>query len=396
MRIALLNLRYSPNLGDVLLCECLEFEMRRAVAGLDVVQIDITGRQRFAPASSKRLAALAIMQRLPLFARQCIARVVLGRSLRRILPLWKAQFATINAAVLGGGNLLADADLNFPLKVAAILSVVAARKIPAAVHAVGVSDNWSTSGQSLFRKALTGVRLVHAAVRDEQSRTIWNRRLGSERVLSPIVVRDPGLLAADCYPRSKRPRKRGRDIGICMTHPVALAYHADEPIPDALIMTEWFRTLANAFVAKGDTVHLFTTGSPEDETYLDSVIASFKSGANPKTSIERIARFDSAAGMAGFLSSLDLMLGHRLHACIAAYAFDVPNIGFSWDQKMQSFFHSVQRGSYIVPAVTTSVAVVMDLAEKTFREGIDMNVRASVVAETRQDVATLLKTLAPA
>lgn len=395
MRVALLNLRYSPNLGDVLLCECLEFGMRRAVAGLDVLQIDITGRQNFSPASSRRLAALALLQRMPLFARQTVARLILGRSLRRIKPFWQMQFATINAAILGGGNLLADADLNFPLKVAAVLGVVAAQKIPAAVHAVGVSDNWSRAGSALFRDALKNVDLVHAAVRDAQSKDIWNRRLGPAGIRAPRIVRDPGLLAAECYPRRARPASAGRRVGICMTHPVALAYHADEPIPDADVLTDWFRALASAFTAKGDQVFLFTTGSPEDETYLDGVIHSF-TGTHKDGTIERIPRFANAADMAGFLSSLDLMLGHRLHACIAAYAFDVPNIGFTWDQKMNSFFGSVRRDDYIVPAVSTSIAGVMRLAEKTFLEGIDVDIRAAVVAETHQDIADLMNNLAPA
>ncbi len=40
MRLALLNLRYSPNLGDVLLCECLEYGLRQAMPGIDILPLD--------------------------------------------------------------------------------------------------------------------------------------------------------------------------------------------------------------------------------------------------------------------------------------------------------------------------------------------------------------------
>jgi hypothetical protein len=101
MRLALLNLRFSPNLGDVLLCECLEYGLRRAAANVDVIQLDITGRRSFAKGSAKRLAAMAVLQRLPRALRAQFARVILGRSLRRVMPYWRGTLATVDAAVLG-------------------------------------------------------------------------------------------------------------------------------------------------------------------------------------------------------------------------------------------------------------------------------------------------------
>jgi polysaccharide pyruvyl transferase WcaK-like protein len=396
MRVALLNLRYSPNLGDVLLCECLEFGLRQAIAGLDVLQIDITGRRDFAQGSSRRLAALAVLQRLPQAVRQRIARVVLGRSLRRTLPYWQTELAAVDAAVLGGGNLLADADLNFPLKVAAVFGAVAAAGLPAAVHAVGVSDNWSRDGETLFRDALAGVRLVHAAVRDEQSKEIWVRRLGPAGIAQPQVVRDPGLLAAECYPVRARPATSDRRIGICVTHPVALRYHADERMPSASALTAWFVALVKALTQKGFATLLFTTGSPEDEAYLDRVMPMILSAASPPGSAERVPSLAKAADLADFVSTLDLLMGHRLHACVAAYSYGIPHVGFTWDKKMQSFFDSVGRSRYICAAVSTSVADVVSLAEETLRNGIDAEERRSVVAATHADIASLLRNLAPA
>jgi polysaccharide pyruvyl transferase WcaK-like protein len=391
MRLALLNLRYSPNLGDVLLCECLEFGIRKAAPTCDVLQIDITGRQAFAAPSSRRLAALAVLQRLPQTIRRVIARVVLGRSLRRIAPTWRKQFETVDAAVLGGGNLLADADLNFPLKIAAIMQAVAARGIPAAVFGIGVSDNWSRPGRTLFQKALGQVRLVDAAVRDPRSKTIWERRLGPA-VATPRIVRDPGFLTADCFPRLPKPAATGRRVGLCMTHPVALSYHADEAVPQAAAMTEWFREAARAFSARGDTVLLFTTGSPEDGAYIEEIGSSFDSPAGGGA-IQRVPRFESAAAMAGFISTLDLVIAHRLHACIAAYTYGVPHIGLTWDRKMLAFFESVERSGYLVSPTAMTTADVMTLADRACGEGIDGARRDQVIGETHRDIAILLQKL---
>jgi polysaccharide pyruvyl transferase WcaK-like protein len=393
MRLALLNLRYSPNLGDVLLCECLEYGLRRAIPGLEIVALDLGGRRDFARGGKRRLAALAILQRLPKPARQQVARIILGRSLRRTLPYWTAALADADGAVLGGGNLFADADLNFPLKIAAALGAVAAAGLPAAVHAVGVSDNWSREGQALFQRGLAGVRLVHASVRDARSRDIWARRLGALAIADPVIARDPGLLAADCYAAAPRPPGPGRRVGICAIHPVALSYHADDDVPGARDLTAWFAGLVSAFTARGDAVSLFTTGSPEDEAYLDAVMPALRAAAAPAGQVARVPRFAGAGDLAGFVATLDLLLAHRLHACIAAYSFGIPHVGFTWDLKMRGFFDSVGRGRFLRGAAPASVAAVAELAEEAARVGIDPAARAAVMAETQDDIARLARGL---
>jgi polysaccharide pyruvyl transferase WcaK-like protein len=396
MRVALLNLRYSPNLGDVLICECLEYGVRQAVPGLDVLQLDITGRRDFAVGSARRLAALAVLQRLPQVLRQRIARAVLGRSLRRTLPYWNEALATVDGAVLGGGHLLADADLNFPLKVAAIFGAVANAGLPAAVYAVGVSDNWSRAGQALFRGALTGVDLRHAAVRDEYSRAVWQKRLCPAGIRPAGLARDPGLLAAACYGAPPRAPAATQRLGLCLSHPVALRYHADGPMPAPAAMTAWFVALAHGFAARGFAIEVFATGSPEDEAYLDEAMPQLLAGAPAGAAITRVPRFAGAAAMAGRIATFDLVVAHRLHACVAAYAYGVPHIGFTWDIKMRSFFDSVDRGHFLCEAVTMPVDAVLQRADEAMRTGIDAPARDAVVAAAKADIAALLRNLLPA
>jgi polysaccharide pyruvyl transferase WcaK-like protein len=396
MRVATLNLRYSPNLGDVMLSECLEYGLRQACTGLEIVSLDITGRRDFARGSTRRLAALAVMQKLPQAARHGIARVMLGRSLRRTLPFWTRELATADAAILGGGNLFADADLNFPLKVAAVMGAVAAAGLPAAVYGVGVSDNWSRDGEALFRKALAGVDLRDATVRDALSREIWIRRLGPAHIAPPRLARDSGLLAAECYPALKRPDGPAMRVGICVTHPLALRYHADELMPSPNELTAWFAEMAGAFTKRGCAAFLFTTGSPEDEAYLDAVMPAMRAAVDPAGSLSRVPRFAGASDMAGFISTLECLIAHRLHACVAAYSYGVPHIGLTWDRKMQSFFGSVDRGRFLRPAVSTPLSEILQIADAALAIGISADHQAAVMADTRNDIVMLLRGLSGA
>jgi polysaccharide pyruvyl transferase WcaK-like protein len=97
--------------------------------------------------------------------------------------------------------------------------------------------------------------------------------------------------------------------------------------------------------------------------------------------------------MAGFISTLDLVVGHRLHACVAAYSYGVPHIGFTWDIKMRSFFESVGRARFLCEAVVISVPEVVALGEETMRAGIDTAARDAVIADTHGDIAAMLRDL---
>ena len=58
----------------------------------------------------------------------------------------RTRLAGCDAVVLGGGNLLTDADLNFPMKIAGALDQAARLRLPAAVYGVGANRQWSAAG----------------------------------------------------------------------------------------------------------------------------------------------------------------------------------------------------------------------------------------------------------
>ena len=78
MKIALLNVKFSPNLGDGLLSECLERELARALPGAQVVAIDLAGRSAYhGHRRSRRGRVIALLEALPRWARGYAVRVAL-------------------------------------------------------------------------------------------------------------------------------------------------------------------------------------------------------------------------------------------------------------------------------------------------------------------------------
>jgi polysaccharide pyruvyl transferase WcaK-like protein len=114
---------------------------------------------------------------------------------------------------------------------------------------------------------------------------------------------------------------------------------------------------------------------------------------DPAGSAAHVPRFPQAADMAGFISTLHLLVAHRLHACVTAYSYGVPHIGLTWDRKMQSFFETVDRARFVCGAVSTSPAGVLSLADEAIRLGINAEDRRSVLARTHSDIALLIRSL---
>lgn len=385
MMIAVANVKFSPNLGDGLLAECLEAELRRG--GAQTLAIDIAGREGFGGGLRNRQAILSLLELAPGPVRRAGVGAALGFVVRRRLrPKWRDRLAEADALVLGGGNLLADADLNFPIKIDGVLGEAAAAGLPIGIYGVGVSDNWSKRGQALFERAMTAGRLTHVAVRDPLSKEIWNRRLGRAGVRSAEVSPDPAVLAGRHFPKVGKLPGPTR-VGLGVTNPLALRYHAaDFKVRDDAFAA-WMTELAGAMAQAGWKVSLFTNGSPEDREYLDALAPRLCAAAPEAITVH--PAFDRPSEMAAFISGCDLVLAHRMHACITAYAYEIPHIGFAWDRKLQSFFESVGRKDFVASAGEAEVEAVMDLARRALADGINPVLHAAQVRAAEQGIASL-------
>ncbi len=428
LRVALLNVKYSPNLGDGLLAECLERELAHALGGADVASIDIAGRRGWSggAAGRRRRGALAVLEAAP----PALRRVLAGAALTLLSRLTLRRhvrhgLAGADAVVIGGGNLLTDADLNFPIKLRGACAEVTRRGLPLAVHAVGASAHWSPRGRALFARALARRPLAHAAVRDEASRTAWATQLETRGAMAAEVVGDPGLLASLHYPRgpaasapavpaSGTPRERR--VGLCITDPLALRYHVGQhhgataqaagALRDAAVIG-WYGGLATALAQQGLHVILFTNGSPEDRACLarhapgwtaERPAADWRGGVarQGQGRVSMAAPFATPADLAGFVAGCDLVIAHRMHACIAAHSFAVPTIGLTWDEKLASFFTLAGRGSFAVDGPAMTPAAMVELAQAAMAAGVDRAALASLISRTRADVARLARRLSHA
>lgn len=367
-RIGIFNVKYSPNLGDGIIAECLEGELRRADPRVEPVSIDLAGRTGFDPAHGNRRAAmLAVIERLPSPLRARIVPAMLLALVRlRMAPRWRAQLKHCDSVIVGGGALFQDVDQNFPVKISEALKLANARGLPVAVASVGVSGQWSRAGRRRLAARLLAARTVSLSVRDTQSASTWRAVMGTLGIGAVAHAPDPGLLTSRHYGPAPRPDTTSRRIGICVTAPIALRLHHDDGHDDRQLET-WMVAVARELAALGNEVMLFTNGSPEDRLFRDRL----KTVLADDAAIRFAPDFARPQELAHTLAGFDCVLAHRLHACIVAYSYRVPTVGFAWDGKLRSFFEQTRRGHFVIDPREASPLHVADLAMTAMAQGID-------------------------
>lgn len=388
-RIAIFNVKYSPNLGDGVIAECLEGELRRADARVEPVSIDLAGRTGFSRLHGRRRASLlSIIELLPTRLRSLLVPALLLALVRlRFAPRWRRQLAKCDSVVVGGGALFQDVDQNFPVKIAQGLKLANGRRLPVAIASVGVSSQWSPGGRDRLATQLCRANLVSISVRDTDSARSWQSVMGSAGIAEATWAPDPGLLSAREYgvPQAFGAAAPGTGrIGLCVTAPIALRLHHDGGHDDAQ-HEAWMRAAARNLTQLGREVVLFTNGSQEDRLFRDRL----QFGLEHYPGISFAPDFSRPEELAHCLSGFECVLGHRLHACIVAYSYKIPTIGFAWDRKLLSFFEQTGRAGFVVDPRETSPMHVADLASIAMELGIDEDLHADLVSRATTAIHAL-------
>lgn len=372
-KIVVFAVRYSANLGDGIISDCIEHTIKEVQPDAEVVHIDLAGREEFRQVIFKnRNLALKVLPRLPQWLRQQIMQFVLGRKLKNLAPSWKETLKDADLAVIGGGQLFSDADLNFPLKIAAVAELCQTLNVPVAIYGVGAAMGWTAKGRELFNR-LVSENLVHVAVRDVNSQRALSSQM-PELTTAIDVIPDPAVIAQSCFGHapSEIAEMAANRVGICITADEVLNYHADTTVAGQGGVHELFKDLVLDLVVRGEIASVFTNGAQEDEEALTQICAEPEiAPLLADGQLVRIGPFETPTDLALAISSHKVIVGHRLHANIVAYSNKLPSVGLGWDRKVQSFFEMTNRQAHCSKDNALTGAKLCDLIDAAVRDPVD-------------------------
>jgi hypothetical protein len=295
------------------------------------------------------------------------------------------------SVVIGGGQIFADCDLNFPIKIGRIARICRDERVSVAVYGAGAGEGWSARGARLFAQ-LHAVKLQYVALRDERSVAAFTRQM-PELDCGIRVVPDPAVLAETVYgpaPEHTLALGRGR-VGLCITAAEVLQYHADMPVVGGRHTRVFFLNVIVHLCGQGLSVALFTNGALEDEASLTSLIADpALADIVADGRLIRHAAFLSPRDLAHAISSHDVIVAHRLHASIIAFAYGVPSLGLGWDRKVESFYSLTGREVHCVVDASMTPEYLCHRIIAAKCHPIPDEVRNCLMTQTVQGIADLL------
>ncbi|MCJ2188386.1 polysaccharide pyruvyl transferase family protein [Novosphingobium beihaiensis] len=385
-RTVIFNVKYSPNLGDGVIAECLEGELRRCDPRLAPFSIDMAGRTDFCSGHGRhRRRMLATREWLPDPVRSRLIPLLLSPLIRfRHAPRWRRRMRNCSSVVIGGGALFADVDQNFPIKLSQAVDLATENGLPVAIASVGVTNGWSRQGLQRLISRLLRARVLMSSVRDQASAETWNALFGARGVKPAKVAPDPGLLSARQFGHSPRTASGQKRIALCVTAPIALRLHHEDEHNDRHLEA-WMQGVARDLASRGCSVTLFTNGSPEDRLFRDRL----RTALSDTPEVEFAGDFATPQELAHFISGFDCILAHRLHACIVAYSYRIPCIGFAWDRKLRSFFEQTLRGRFVADPRAATPMDIAGLALAAMDEGVDAETHGQLVEEAAAAVRRL-------
>ena len=390
---------YSPNLGDGVIAECLSYQMSQLNPEIAPTWLDLSARTSFSTATSSvyRAALLDAAYKLPSSIRNKILSLYVERQIsRRLSPLLNERVNGSGPIVIGGGQLLSDENLNFPLKLRRVVKVAEDRNVDFAIHSVGVSQNWSHQGRKYFEEILDSRKLQFLSVRDAQSRdnlVAHMSRMSLTRSVDVEVFADPGIISSRVVKRDFSGHRSPPHVGLCVMDPIAIKIHGAGVIGESRKKyINRYEEICRKLVSLGFVVNLYTNGAPEDELFLrnirDSEMNIFSS-----SSIFFLNRPDSPIDLIKMISSFDIVIAHRLHSNIIACSYGIPFVGLGWDKKMDAFFRASERIEFLLDGGMEDTSGIVDAAQNALDYPPNSDVVQRLIRNAELGVEQLLSSL---
>lgn len=390
--IGLVGLYSIDNMGDLVICETSRFLMRKYAKEFDIVDVDAVPRQLSSYPGIRKinlfLAAFLTRYAIPLllkFVSSTKVRYHVERFVWRLRLQWhfKRVIPSCDAIVFSGGGFLKFKNQGLNYLVEQVVEICERNNIPVMLSGVGIEGFDSDD----FRCQRLKSTLESACIRIVTTRDFIEILRGQYAVGPPThtaLVGDPAFWIPECYNASKQP---STTIGINAIR--ADIYRAYGNQLSARAVEEFYVGLLTALDRKGVDWVLFTNGMKSDHDFGLRVLAVMGKPANLL-----LPPPQSAAHMVSRISGFKTIFGARMHACITAYALDIPVVGLIWNEKLSRLSELTgQRAMFFDEHEMNVEAIVVKLIEAEHAQ-YDRDMRNELKEKTQSEIDRFLQSLA--
>lgn len=323
---------YSPNVGDGVIFECIKFALNRH--RFEAVPCDIslrTGYQhenqqiRDDQAGKFRRFVRYFVRRSLMMRRAITAgRWFLGGH-RKFVKYFEKDIEESDGVIIGGGQILVDRQLGFPLRMAAICSLAKKHGKQIAIFSCGGDQRQGLIARTIYRRVAEAAAYIN--VRDTNSRDFL---LSLDLNLAVDVQPDVGFLMSRAFPLEEV-KSPEMVVGInIMSYETLVGFAPRGLIASKLEYREEWTALIQKILDAGWQVHLMTNGDPLDAMAAYELSEAFSGD-------DRVALVlppNKPEDITLHIQSISLLIATRMHSGIVAYSYGRPVIPIVWDEKV--------------------------------------------------------------
>lgn len=390
MKIRLLNVKYSSNVGDGVIAECLEREVSERIPGVDIQSVDLGGRVEFTSKKGlgKGYYLYRVLGLLPLrmdrFLLSIIATVIVPFRLRNF---FSCRLNNADAVIIGGGQLIQSTGNYFSPRLKVSLATIPNTSLH--IYGVGVQSELNKNSVKQFLSIFRRHHLRTVGLRDNESKLTWERHFCDQPI--PAIALDPGLLSARVYGNFLREPNGTKTISIGITAIGEIKAHSTLETSSNIGSFEFYKE-SIIRLSKEYQLKIFTNGADADHLVHKQLIKYFSDEGNTENVIF-IDRPIKPIDLVECIATSDLVISHRLHANIVSFSYGIPSIGFFWDKKLESFFKLIERENFFVAEGSISSEELLALVVKGLKTPIDPLVHRSLLSAASESIDLLVNNI---
>lgn len=343
MKYVIAAVPFSDNLGDGVIADNLVSFLRRSNI-TDIELCDISYRHEVSTFKNKE-STMEYFLKFPQFIRQLIVLLFFSLKYFRVGRKYlHTKLVNCDRLLIGGGQLISDVDLNFPLKLYFLIKMAEKFDIETKIVAVGVANKWNWLSKRLMNRVLTSPTIVNIAVRDELSKTNLQQHFN---IINVEILPDPALMSTLVteYKNNNDNKSPEKVVGFGVADIEGLNYSSDIVNTHNDNDIKYIASIVKKNNSAGIKVALFTNGASEDERFLhESIIPMLNKEGLIYSYIDRCK---TPTELVEKISGFDFVVAYRLHANIIASSFKIPYYAIGWDNKVISFFKSQNRSENV-------------------------------------------------
>ena len=356
MKIAVIGVYYSANLGDGIICESVAWWLKKAFPQADIEIIDKERKKSFSPQIQVSLRILQY-RKLKLAWENFLTRTGIND---RIYYWNKVDVDTrqefydeignrgYDAVIFAGGQLFMDW---LSMDICEFLKRFEQKNIPVFFNACGVGFSISKNIQRNLGKHLRNENIKLISTRDD-AEAVEKRYLNGEKKV--IETYDPALYCKEVYGQGNR-KTDMLGLGIMYSTHAGLRK-----------LTTFWINIIKELQKRQIKWKMFCNGSVDDYNYGCYILCKF--GLKKEQYMLDYPKYPQE--LVRQITFFDKIISFRLHSHIVAAAYDIPAVAIVWDDKLRSFYRRINCEERC-RTIEDSPKLIVDTLLTAGREGYD-------------------------